>query len=186
MQFLKKLMVGLSLILIGSQVSLKASYIQITPRDRLNRELLDAIDRANEEMVKLAIRNGAEANYVWSNNPALIIAINNFAKNPAEMFGIIDFLLAKGANVNAQDYFGDTALHAAIKLLTTNKTIDNDPRKMELAKMLINTLEDKGASPYQKNRLNKTPYDLLNDAINKNENIAPYLRSIKEKWDDVR
>lgn len=181
MQFLRKLIVGLSLVLIGSQAPLNA--MDSDQWHQMHMNLINAINNADMQSVEFALNMGAQGDYVRNGKPILITAVENYAQNPTEMFFIIRKLLDRGANINAKDAAaGNTALHAAIQVLAANEPFFSNPMNQQLAENLIDALEYAGADPYQRNRVGKSAYDLVNSAVNNAAGNAPYLRSIKEKW----
>ena len=102
--------------------------------------LYEAFSNRNYEMMSLLLRNGANINRKGPYRPTLfqrIAMAKNLTKEKLEMFY---YLLLKGANINAQDEDGKTALHHTVE--------------KKLLKNVVKLL-DHGADPYvQDNKKN--------------------------------
>lgn len=71
-----------------------------------------AIENCDCQMVDTLLQNGANVNFKNSNHDIpLIVAVDN----PRENLEIVKILVQCGANLDAQDSYGNTALHLAVK-----------------------------------------------------------------------
>ncbi|KKQ17920.1 MAG: Ankyrin [Berkelbacteria bacterium GW2011_GWA1_36_9] len=104
--------------------------------------LLYAIDRSNEEMVALLVENGADVHYNRSTITPLNLAVQK-TRN------LVKYLIAKGADVNLLDSYGNAPLHHLAKT-------SNIPVSIEIAELLI----EKGADINLKNSKGKTSLEL--------------------------
>tara|TARA_B110000259_G_scaffold130501_1_gene147250 strand:- start:1314 stop:2294 length:981 start_codon:yes stop_codon:yes gene_type:complete len=117
-----------------------------------NDDLHDGIDGSDYELVKEAIENGANVNYVdeYSKEPPLFYALTSTTQ-------IMDLLIQNGANVNATNRYGDTVLHKAceyedVKSVTyllgkkANVNASNDQCKTPLLVVLYAYIPDKDKS----------------------------------------
>jgi len=71
------------------------------------------------------------------------------------LLGVVEYLIAKGVNVNSKDLFDNSPLHFAVQ----NNRIS-----------VVETLLKHGADPHMKNKENETPFSL--------SQMSPELKSL--------
>ena len=129
----------------GADVNLKAIISRDTP-------LFEAVVAGNNEMVKLLLTHGADANQLNYDKLPLVVAAWKGDR------AIVSVLLAYGARINTQDGDGYTALHAAAYA-----------GHEQMVKFLL----EGGADYTLKNKEGKTALDLVDTT--KNYRIASLI-----------
>jgi len=141
----------LSLTLFGS-----ISYA-MPGKKGYDQKFFDAIRSRDEAAIKLHLDNGADANSVQaaSGNSPLHWALNTLNKAT-----VVRLLLDHGADVNAQDKLGLTALHTAVNVDSAGVLVDSEA----IARLLL----ERGSDPLTQDELKRNPLDhVKSDAIRK-------------------
>ena len=178
MQLLKKLMASLVVFtLASSTITIKASYLDNPSWHKMHKDIHDALVRGTDaNQINFLLSMGADVNYVHQGTPLLITAVKSLIKNPNDSYFIVKMFLDKGANPNAQDKMGDTALHWVIRLA-------NNEEAEKFCSMLITALELKGAQPFIVNHKGQSAYDLLRKLV-QSKNVSPDLKAIEARWSE--
>jgi ankyrin repeat protein len=127
--------------------------------------LLNALERNYTELAGILIANGADINVRNRNQDSPLQLATNYGNTI-----IIDRLLTKGAKINAQDNFGNTALFDAI----TNRRANS----FKTSKLLV----DRGAKVNIANTIGQTPLMLaasLPDEVNNNPKQSQTIQKIR-------
>lgn len=155
-------------------------------------ELLNAIRWRQLDMVEFLIKQGANINYQDGSSTLMMAIATNQDATPEQRLRIMDRLLAHGANINAKNAWGNTALAEAVLqyhpskqyvidyLLKHGATVNiadhNQTTPLMLAAQtpypevsianrikLINSLLKYGADIHAQNQQGKTAVDLTSD-----------------------
>jgi len=132
--------------------------------------LMCAAARARPDYVEILVENGADVNKVNNDIPnetALRAAVvygdrGRFAHTREESFisdvrAVVEFLLDRGANVNARGWRGQTVLHRAVVWGV-----------MEVVQLLV----DRGADLQVRDRMGETPHDIAVEYSRSPETLA--------------
>lgn len=114
-----------------------------------NTPLLAALDNPDETTLRLFLTAGAQVNL--SNNEGLA-ALHKLANSGAELAGIVNLLVAQGAQINQKDYSGKTPLYYAIKSYSSSESEVEANQDSFLAQLLaykpeINIADNEGTTP---------------------------------------
>jgi ankyrin repeat protein len=125
---------------------------------RINEELIMAIMKGDVNKAKQLVESGADVNAVLDERTPLHVAYlyRDSINNP---FDLIDYLLRKGADINAGDCSGTTVLIMSV--------MDNEP-------LWISYFMSKGADPNVKDNFGDTAFTI---ARRDYEDIVKLLKS---------
>lgn len=143
----------------------KGASVQLTPAQRQlssppSGPLTRAVGRNDVQLVELLLKAGAPAQKDGTLEAPLNVALSNNSKE------IVKLLLAYNADVNSQEYNGDTPLHYAVRYAPT----------------LIPLLLEAGADMTIKNNAGQTPADLARAGTDENaQNALQFLTTQKLK-----
>ncbi len=154
---IKIILTILLLTLVSCKKSNKIKY------PNANRDLFIAANIENVKIAKKALSHGADVNHINKNKLTPILAAAN---NESLRTGVTRLLIENGANLEAKDQLGRTALYIAF--------LEN---KFDLVKLLI----DKGANI---NVVDTKGIPILHTAIRKN-NIE-MIKILLEKGADIK